>query len=251
MKIGGLVKFSLSDYPGKASAVIFTRGCNFRCPYCHNPELVLPVSTLQSELKKYVNEIPQSEIFDFFGSRRDQLDAVVVTGGEPTMHDDLPEFLKKIKNLSADESGKFLIKLDTNGTNPKMLENLINQKLVDYIAMDIKAPLDSNSYEKIIGNSKVSRLNLDMSKIKKSADIIINSGLPHEFRTTIVKSLTSLSGLREIAKQIKGAQNYFLQKFVATKLNDPNLASETSYSDSELQKLASELASFVQNCGIR
>jgi pyruvate formate lyase activating enzyme len=231
MIIGGFVKFSLGDYPGKASAVIFTRGCNFRCSYCHNPELVLP--------EKYAKEIPESEILEFLESRKGQLDAVVITSGEPTTFSDLPELLKKIKNMG------FLVKLDTNGTNPEMLENLINQKLVDYIAMDIKAPLDSESYQ------KVSRLNLNMLKIKKSVDLIISSEISHEFRTTIVRSLTTFDDLRQIAKQIKGAQNYFLQKFVATKLNDETLMHETSYSDSELQNLASELNAFVQNCCVR
>jgi pyruvate formate lyase activating enzyme len=231
MIIGGFEKFSLNDYPGKTSAVIFTRGCNFRCRYCHNPELVLP--------EKYAKEIPKSEIFDFLESRKSKLDAVTVTGGEPTTYSDLPEFLQKIKKLG------FLVKLDTNGTNPEMLQEIIEKNLVDYIAMDVKAPFDAESYQKITGVA------VDIKKLKKSADIIMNSGLPYEFRTTIVKSLTSLDDLRQIAKSIKGAQNYFLQKFVPTKLNDETLLKEISYSDSELQNLASELTTFVHNCAVR
>ena len=231
MKIGGFVKFSLSDYGGKASAVVFTLGCNFRCRYCHNPELVLP--------EKYAPEIPQEEIFSFLESRKNQLDAVVITGGEPTIYSDLPEFIKKIKDMG------FLVKLDTNGSNPEMLEDLIKNSNLDYIAMDIKAPLDPDSYQ------KVSKMPFDTSKINKSVSLIMNSGIPYEFRTTVVKSLTSFDDLRKIAESIKGAQNYFLQKFVPTKLNDPTLMNEISYSDEELQNLALELTSFVKNCKVR
>ncbi|MFH0804317.1 MAG: anaerobic ribonucleoside-triphosphate reductase activating protein [Candidatus Zambryskibacteria bacterium] len=240
MIIGGLVKFSLNDYPGKTSAVIFTRDCNFRCGYCHNPELVLPAPMLRPELKKYVKEIPSIEVFSFLESRKGKLDAVVITGGEPTQHSDLAEFIKKIKDMG------FLVKLDTNGTRPLVVKDLINQKLIDYIAMDIKAPLDPASYQ------KVSKMPFDTSKIEKSVALIINSGLPHEFRTTVVKSLTSFDDLRKIAESIKGAQNYFLQKFVpAAKLNDSSFINEISYPEEELKKLAAELTAFVKHCSVR
>ena len=231
MIIGGLVKFSLGDYPGKTSAVVFTLGCNFRCRYCHNPELVLP--------EKYASEINQTEIFEFLETRKGKLDAVVITGGEPTQHADLREFIKKIKKMG------FLVKLDTNGTRPEMLETLIKSGNLDYIAMDIKALLDSDSYQ------KVSRVPLDTSKIKKSVSLIMNSGLPYEFRTTVVKSLTSFDDLRKIAESIKGADKYFLQKFVPTKLNDESLMNETSYTDEELQKLSTEISTFIKHCGVR
>jgi pyruvate formate lyase activating enzyme len=232
MIIGGFEKFSLNNYPGKTSAVIFTRGCNFRCLYCHNPELVLP--------EKYAVEIPLNKIFDFLLSRKGKLDAVTVTGGEPTHHFDLPEMLKKIKSLG------FLVKLDSNGSRPEMLEAVIKGGNIDYIAMDIKAPLDSYSYQ------KVSNVFLDMSKIKKSIALIINSGLPHEFRTTVAKSLTSFDDLRKIAESIKGADNYFLQRFIpAEKLNYEILADEISYPEEELKELAIELSTFVKHCGVR
>jgi pyruvate formate lyase activating enzyme len=232
MEIGGFEKFSLNDYPGKTAAVIFTRGCNFRCSYCHNPELVLP--------EKYAAEVPLDEIYKFLETRKGKLDAVCITGGEPTEHLDLPEMIKKIKDLG------FLIKLDTNGSRPEMLEAIIKSGNVDYIAMDIKAPLDFNSYQ------KVSKGTFDTSKIEKSVFLIINSGLPHEFRTTVVKSLTSFDDLRKIAESIKGADNYFIQKFVpASKLNDQTFATATSYSDEELKSLASEISTFVKHCGVR
>jgi len=229
MIIAGLVKFSLNDYPGKTCAVVFTRGCNFRCRYCHNPELVLP--------EKYAPEISPDEIFDFLETRRNKLDAVCVTGGEPTQHPDLPEFLKKIKKMG------FLVKLDSNGTRPEVLEKIIADGLVDYIAMDIKAPFED--YKNITCVAAAPE------KLKKSVQIILDSGLPHEFRTTIVKSLTSFDDLRQIAQSIRGAQNYFLQRFVATKLNDETLMNDVSYSEGDLNELASELSSFVGHCGVR
>jgi|SRR3989338_1849432 len=229
MIIGGLQKFSLIDYPGKTCAIIFTRGCNFRCRYCHNPELVIP--------EKYAPEIPLSQIYDFLENRRGKLDAVSITGGEPTQHSDLIELMKKIKNMG------FLVKLDSNGSRPEMLKKIISKKLVDYLAMDIKAPLED--YHKIMG------WRVPVEKLKRSIDLIINSDIDYEFRTTIVKSLTSKNDLREIAKIIKGAKKYFLQKFIPTKLNDPSLMEETSYSEEELKKLALELAAYVKHCDIR
>jgi len=229
MIIGGLQKFSLIDYPGKTCAIIFTRGCNFRCRYCHNPELVIP--------EKYAPEIPLSQIYDFLENRCGKLDAVSITGGEPTQHSDLIELMKKIKNMG------FLVKLDSNGSRPEVLKKIISKKLVDYLAMDIKAPLED--YHKIMG------WRVPVEKLKRSINLIINSDIDYEFRTTIVKSLTSKNDLREIAKKIKGAKKYFLQKFIPTKLNDPGLMEETSYSEEELKKLALELVAYVKHCDIR
>jgi len=135
MIIGGFQKFSLIDYPGKICAIIFTRGCNFRCRYCHNPELVIP--------EKYAPEISLSEIYDFLENRRGKLDAVSITGGEPTLQPDLIKTMKKIKDMG------FLIKLDSNGSHPEVLEEVVNKKLADYLAMDVKAPL--KDYAKIVG----------------------------------------------------------------------------------------------------
>jgi pyruvate formate lyase activating enzyme len=229
MIIAGLVKFSLNDYPGKTTAVVFTLGCNFRCRYCHNPELVLP--------EKYAPEISMDEFFSFLETRRGKLDAVTVTGGEPTQHADLPEFLEKIKKMG------FLVKLDSNGTRPEVLEKIVEKKLADYIAMDIKAPFEK--YQEITCVAAAPE------KLKKSVKIILDSGLPHEFRTTIVKSLTSFDDLRQIAQSVRGAQNFFLQRFVATKLNDPTLMNDVSYSEGDLAELASELEMFVGHCGVR
>ncbi len=229
MIIGGLQKFSLIDYPGKTCAIIFTIGCNFRCKYCHNPELVIP--------EEYTKEIPISEVYSFLESRRNKLDAVCITGGEPTQHTDLSEMIEKIKNMG------FLVKLDSNGSRPEVLENFIKKKTIDYIALDVKAPLED--YSKIIG------WQLRVEKMKKSIDLIMNSGIEYEFRTTIVKSLTSKNDLRKIAQTIKGADNYYLQKFIPTKLIEPALEKEIQYSDYELDELAEELKKYVKNCSVR
>ncbi len=229
MIIGGLQKFSLIDYPGKTSAIIFTTGCNFRCSYCHNPELVIP--------EKYTTEISLSEVYDFLDSRIGKLDAVCITGGEPTQHADLLEMIEKIKTMG------FLVKLDSNGSRPEILKNFIDKKVVDYIAMDIKAPLED--YSKIMG------WQIQAEKLKKSIDIIMGSDIRYEFRTTIVKSLTSKDNLRKIAQTISGAENYYLQKFIPTKLIDLGLSEDTSYTDDELKELALELKKYVKNCNVR
>jgi len=229
MIIGGFQKFSLIDYPNKVCAIIFIQGCNFRCPYCHNPELVVP--------ERYGSEIPVSEIYNFLETRRGRLDAVTITGGEPTLHSDLIEMIRKIKDMG------FLVKLDTNGSHPEVLEKIISGKLVDYLAMDVKAPV--KSYTKVVGRY------IDVGKIKKSINLIMNSGIKYEFRTTVAKPFVSKDDLREIAREIKGAENYCLQNFVPSKTVTPNLTKENSFSYDELEALAKELKKYVKNCYIR
>jgi len=229
MNIGGLQKFSMIDYPSKLAAIIFTLGCNFRCGYCHNPELVLP--------EKFNPSLDENKILEFFKTRIGKLDAISITGGEPTLQKDLVQFMKKIKDLG------FLIKLDTNGTDPKMLKKIIDNKLVDYIAMDIKAPLEK--YEGVIKNK------VDLENIKKSIKIIMESGLDYEFRTTIVKSQLSVSDLLAIGKLIKGANIYYLQKFVVSKANDEAFLKEKTYSDEEFEEIKKGILKYVQKCEIR
>jgi pyruvate formate lyase activating enzyme len=229
MNIGGLQKFSMIDYPDKLSAIVFTLACNFRCGYCHNPELVLP--------EKFNPSLDEKKILEFFKTRIGKLDAVSITGGEPTLHPDLPQFMKKLKDLG------FLIKLDTNGTNPEMLKNIIDEKLVDYIAMDIKAPLEK--YKEVINH----KVNLD--NIQKSINLIMDSGLDYEFRTTIVKSQLRIEDLISIGKLIKGADIYYLQKFIPSKVNDEKFLKEKTYSDEEFEKIKKDLLKYVQKCEIR
>jgi len=229
MRIGGLVKFSLGDYPGKTSAVIFTLGCNFRCSYCHNPELVLP--------EKYAKEISSDEIFEFLETRKGKLDAVTITGGEPTMHPDLGEFIKKLKAMG------FLVKLDTNGSLPEQLEKIIKEGNIDYIAMDIKSPL--SLYGRTVARP------VDIEAIQESAQLIMASPVPYEFRTTLVKGMLSQGDIRQIGREIQGAKLYVLQKFVSTKILNPQFRHKTSYSDEEMKEFQDMLSVYVDQCHIR
>ena len=201
MLIGGLQKTSLLDYPGKISAIVFTQGCNFRCPYCHNPEL------LKADGNTLNMSVPS--VLDFLKTRTGKLDGVVITGGEPCLHADLPEFIKEIKQLG------FLVKLDTNGSCPGLLKRLIKENLLDYIAMDIKAPPDK--YPLIAG------VKTDVEKIQQSAKLIMESKIDYEFRTTVLKSMLNFEDFEKIGSFIKGARRYYLQKFVPTKALDENL----------------------------
>lgn len=229
MLIGGFQKVSLIDYPGKICAIIFTQGCNFRCPYCHNPELI--------NLSDSQSPINEEEILLFLRMRKGKLDAVVITGGEPTLQQDLIEFLRKIREMG------YLIKLDTNGSHPELIEKLIKLRIVDYLTMDVKAPLEK--YREIT-NSKV---NPDI--IRKSIESIMKSGLDYEFRTTLVKSQLSKEDIIEIGKLIKDSQLYVLQKFVPSKTLNPKFLNETTYSNEEFEHLKDILKNYVTKCLIR
>lgn len=174
MKIGGFVKQSLIDYPGKISAVVFTQGCNFICGYCHNPQLVLPELFLKQP------ELVPLNIISYLEKHKNWLDGVVVTGGEPTIHKDLPLFLKEIKALG------YSVKLDTNGSNPYMLEQIMKDKLVDYIAMDIKVLPENNSYAEIIGVKNVEEIT---ENILASVIMLKNAAIDGEFRTTFIPGI--------------------------------------------------------------
>lgn len=229
MLIGGFQRFSLIDYPGKICAIVFTQGCNFRCPYCHNPELVYP--------KLFSHPIPEEDIFAFLETRHGKLDAVVITGGEPTLQPDLIEFTKKLK---ADE---YLVKLDTNGSNPCILSKLIEQKTVDYLAMDVKAPLAR--YPEITNS------NADPAKIKQSIELIKHSGLDYEFRTTVVKSQLDKTDILAIGKQIRGSKRYILQKFVPVNVLNTNVLNAVIYADEDLDCLRDAVKKYVAECVVR
>lgn len=229
MLIGGLHKVSLINYPGKISAVVFTQGCVFRCPYCHNPELVNP--------KLFVKPIPEDEVLNFLEKRKGKLDAVVITGGEPTIQKDLPEFIKKIKAMG------FLVKLDTNGVNPEMLAGLLSEKLLDYVAMDLKAPLEK--YEKIV------KAKAALADIERSIKLIMSSAVDYEFRTTVVKDFLSKKDILKIGEMIKGAKRYVLQKFVPSKTLDRKFMKASTYSDEELEELRAELDRHISRVSVR
>ncbi len=189
MNIAGVQKVTLLDYPGKVACEIFTQGCNFECPFCQNSSLIPITNT---------GEFSEEEIFEYLNLRKNILDGVVITGGEPTVQKDLKEFIKKIKDLG------LLVKLDTNGGNPKVLQELIDEELVDYVAMDIKNVF--NKYN-ITAGKKVA-----LDNIKKSIEILKRSKIDYEFRTTIIKEMHSLDDIVSICKLV-GDAKYYLQNF--------------------------------------
>jgi len=203
MRIGGFQKLSLLDYPGKLSAIIFTLGCNFRCPFCYVPHLVLP------EMMKKIKEIPAEYVLAYLKKRRRFLDAVVASGGEATIHSDLPDFLKEIKSMG------YLVALETNGSNNRMLRQLISDGLVDYVEMDLKAPLEFNKYNRAVGGVLTEEI---FKNIRESVKMLLTSSIDYEFRTTLVKELHTKEDILEICRSIKGARRYYLQNFRRTGL---------------------------------
>lgn len=229
MIIGGIQKFSLVDYPGIPSAVLFTTGCNMRCGYCHNPELVVP--------ELFMDSLDLEEVYAFLESRTGKLQGVVITGGEPTLRKDLPEMAETIKSMG------FCVKLDSNGTNPQGLEELISKHLIDYVAMDIKGPLEKYS--------EITQRPIDINAIKGSIDTIIDSEIKHEFRTTAVKSQLDLTDFRKMGELIKGAQHFSIQKFVPTKTLDCSFADEKPFDNKEMIQIKEIMSNYVKKCTIR
>lgn len=193
IKIVGMQKLTLLDYPEHTACTLFAAGCNFKCPFCHNSELLGGVA-------EYYDE---REIFEFLKKRTGKLEGVCVTGGEPTIYSDLPRFLRDIKSLG------FLVKLDTNGYAPAALEHVLTDGLVDYVAMDIK-----NSPDRYAETAGLPQAMFDMSRIERSIDIIMRSGVEYEFRTTVVSELFDEASIEGAARLITGAHKYYLQKFV-------------------------------------
>lgn len=231
MKIGGLQRFTLVDYPGHLACTVFTVGCPFKCPWCHNPNLVDP-DKLTTDL------ISESEIFEFLD--QSELEGVVITGGEPTIHEDLPSFIRKIK-----ERG-FLVKLDTNGTNPDMLRQLVGR--IDYVAMDIKAPRDK--YMKVVGleNRKDYWKEMIMERIEESIEILKRGDVDYEFRTTVIPSLLSKKDIVRIAKWISPASRYFLQEFRSTKMVDEDFDGGAK---ADLKGMLKKVEPLFEECQIR
>ena len=215
MKISGFDKLTLLNYPDKVACTIFTSGCNLRCPFCHNSGLVT----------NNYNEISFDSIYEYLKKRIGILDGVCITGGEPLIHADIKDYIKKIKDLG------YLVKIDTNGCNPKLLKELIDLKLVDYIAMDIK-----NIYSKYDITSGV-KVNID--NIKKSISIIENSGIDYEFRTTIVKEFHSTEDIKEILSYISSNSNYYIQNFKNS--NDVFNRNLSSFSEDELVEMKNKI----------
>ena len=217
------------EYPGKISAIAFTQGCNFRCPYCYNPELVDP--------DLYRECISEEGVFSFLEKRKGKLDAVTITGGEPTIHHDLIDFIKRVRKIG------YLIKVDTNGSCPDVLEQLISGRLVDYLAMDMKGPL--HKY-KTVTKSKI-----DEDKIRQSIEMIIKSGLTYEFRTTIPKRLLHEDDLLEMGKLLKNASRYILQQFIPTRTLDKQFLKYEAYSQEEMEYFVEKLKKEVSVVRLR
>lgn len=217
IKISGIQKTSLIDYPDYISTVLFTQGCNMNCPYCHNPELIP---------KENENEYMNLKYFwQYLDKRSDLIDGIVITGGEPLIQDSIYNLLKEIKNYN------LLIKLDTNGTNYPLLNKIIEEELVDYIAMDIKGPL--KEYGKFCGINLSSKV---IKNIKKSKELIMNSGIDYELRTTVVPGLHFKDDVEEIAEIVKNADNYYIQNFRSEKVNKNSFQEKRSFSEDELNE---------------
>lgn len=228
MKISGLQKLTLLDYPGHIACTIFTHACNFRCPFCHNASLV--IDPFQESI------IPESELFSFLKKRVGILEGVCITGGEPTLQQNLIPFIDKVKDLG------YLVKLDTNGYRPDVLQELITSKMVDYIAMDIK-----NSKEKY-----AITIGLDtflLNHIEKSVDLLLRNDITYEFRTTVVQEYHSLNDFTSIGQWIKGASNYYLQAYKDSK----DLIQEGLHprSKDEMILIKERLIPYIQNTYLR
>ena len=229
MNISGIQKLTLLDYPGTVACTLFTAGCNFRCPFCHNAMLVLPEQIEEAK-------ISQDEVMSFLKKRVGMLDGVAITGGEPLLHADLPELLKEIKALG------YKIKLDTNGSNPKLLRRIVEAGLVDRVAMDIKN--DPEQYMLTVG------CKVDMKAIEQSKDYLLSGVIDYEFRTTVVKGIHTRESLVAAAKWISGAKEYYLQQFKDSgNLIDPDEL--TAYDEKQMHELAAAVREYVPAVEVR
>ena len=227
--VGGIQKLSLVDFPGHVAAALFTAGCNMRCGYCHNPELVLP--------ERLAPSIPIDDIMLFLKSRVGRLDGVVVSGGEPTIHDDLPELIRRIKELGYD------VKLDSNGTRPEMIRQLISDRLIDFVAMDIKGPLEK--YQTIAARP------IDMDAVQETINLLIDSdGIGHEFRTTIVREQLEPNDFHKVGQMVRGAKRFALQHFQPGITLVPQFEQATTFSEAEFQQTKTIMEGYVDKCVI-
>jgi pyruvate formate lyase activating enzyme len=226
VRIGGIQKNSFIDFPGKISCVVFASGCNFKCPYCHNPELI----------KNTANQHSEFEILKFLDERKQWLDAVVVSGGEPTLQENIGAFCKKVKSMG------YPVKLDTNGSRPEVIDDLIKQQLIDYIAMDIKTV--PHQYSPVI----IKECNPE--DIFSSIEIIMAAGIEYEFKTTCVKPLVDTSVMDQITRLIHGAKRYAIQRFQGKTVLEPEffLENDTRLSEEEFLELKSIAEKHVVTC---
>jgi len=220
VEIKGFVNLSLVDWDAKLSSVIFLPNCNFRCPFCQNSTLVLHPEKVET--------IPFERVEDYLKKQRDWIDGVCITGGEPMLHSDLPDFCSKLKEMG------FLVKVDTNGTNPVMMKELMGNRLVDYIAVDIKAPLTVEKYSKATG-VKAEKL---LEKVEETVRILVDSKMDYEFRTTVVPTLHGEEDIKEICDSVKGCRKYVLQEFdvsLGKTTIDPEFSKLKTFTDEEMK----------------
>jgi pyruvate formate lyase activating enzyme len=228
MNIGGLQKTSLLDYPDCISAIIWTIGCNFRCPFCYNRQLVFEKTEV----------IPEEEVLSFLKKRKGLLEGVVITGGEPLLQEDVVAFIEKVKTFG------YLVKVDTNGMFPDKLKELIDKKLVDYVALDVKAP--QKKYDQLAG------VKVDVSLIERSVDIIKNGAVAYEFRTTFVPGFLEKEDIGAIAKWLEGADQYFLQQFrYHPPLVSSKLDNVVPYADAYFYETLEAIKPYFKACGVR
>jgi pyruvate formate lyase activating enzyme len=234
MEIKGFVDISLVDWDEKVSSTIFLANCNMRCPFCYNAALVLHPEKLRT--------IPFEEIAEYLERNREWLDGVVITGGEPTIHSDLPNLCEKIKKLG------FAVKIDTNGTNPTLIRELINKKLVDYIALDIKAPLEQDKYYSTIGINTPNLLN----KISETISILQTSQIDYEFRTTLVPTIHKEKDIEEICQRIRNCKKYVLQNYKTdVETVNPSFSSLKPFSQEELKTFLKIARKIIPNTILR
>ena len=223
MTFSGFEKTDLINYPGLVASTVFTCGCNFRCPYCHNPEFVI-----QGSDETYFGEsYTEDEILAYLTKRRALLDGLVISGGEPTLHKDLAPFMRRVKDMG------YKIKLDTNGSRPAVLKDLISQGLVDYVAMDIKAPLEKYH---LLGFTDTEAISMSIDILEGLDDLV-----DHEFRTTCPKSILDVSDFAKMADLIGQKAKWYLQPFNPKKTLDPSYNEESSYSSEELEEIIRNL----------
>jgi len=236
VEIKGFVDLSLVDWDGKLSSVFFVPGCNFRCPFCYNSTLVLHPERVET--------IPFERIEGYLKKQRGWIDGACATGGEPTLHEDLPDICSKLKEIG------FLVKIDTNGTNPTMMKELMDRGLVDYIAVDIKAPLTVQKYSKAAGVDAQELL----GKVKETVRILLQSKMDYEFRTTVVPTLHDEKDIKEICDGIKGCKKYVLQKFdvsLGKATIDPEFSKLQPFTDEEMRTFLTIAQGLLPNVKLR
>ena len=229
MQICGLQKLTVIDFPGRLAATVFLCGCNLRCPWCYSRELVLP-----EEIERQP-KITEKDFFEFLTERKGMLEGVVICGGEPTINKELSDFIKKIKKLG------YLVKLDTNGSNPQALKKLLDEKLIDYVALDIKLPKEK--YQKVLG--------IDVKDIDESIKTLKDSNIDFEFRTTVVPTVHTKEDIIKIAQWLSPAKKYYLQNFRPEKTVDPKFEKIKPYPDKYLLEIQKAVSSFFEICQVR